>query len=713
MSAPAILFFVSIVFVIACFIVWLIYSKRYQRASQDSAFVRTGFGGRRIVMSGGALVFPVLHEVITVNMGTMRLDIARGDNNAVVTKDHMRMNVQAEFYIRVKPSPEDIAMAAQTLGRKTMNPDALKSLLQGKFVNILHAVAAEMNMTELHQNRGVYAKKVQEAVGDGLVPNGLELESVSISELVQTDRKFFNPQNAFDAEGLMKLTEIIQGRAKQRNAIERDTEVAIKKKDLEAEREKLILTKEEEFARLAQEQEISVRRAEQQALIISQKVENERQARQAELLAKQQVEEIQLQTEKELEEKRIAKEQALKEREISRQRVLEAAEIEREQLIEENRIKSNQTIKSTQIAAEQANRAEQLAKDQELEQKEIEKLKYLEQLRIDKDAFLNEKEIELGRQINEAKLAAEQQVDRHRIKLEKELQEERIQKEQLIQELEIAKAKLLEIAEIERQKNNELAEMGRLIAVLEKTKEQVLAQTQLDEARVNAIKAEEAAQTARQLEIAQRNKAVEIIDAEKAVQREALTITEMAEARKKEASSKAEAMGIIAQGEAGKIRAIAEAEATADLTKAKASEERYRVDAAGQRALYEAENVLDPAKSASRIKMAVIENMAEIVRQSVKPLKSIDGIKIIQVDGLPGSGSGSGGGGSEANGGGGNLADQLVNSALRYRGQAPLLDSVLKEVGLYGGSVKGLTAPLNDSNDDDLEVGDEAPPKDA
>ena len=91
--------------------------------------------------------------------------------------------------------------------------------------------------------------------------------------------------------------------------------------------------------------------------------------------------------------------------------------------------------------------------------------------------------------------------------------------------------------------------------------------------------------------------------------------------------------------------------------------------------------------------------MAEIVRQSVKPLESIDGIKIIQVDGLPGSSGG--GSGSDSKGGGENLADQLVNSALRYRGQAPLLDAVLKEVGLAGGSIKGLTAPLDETDDDD------------
>ena len=120
--------------------------------------------------------------------------------------------------------------------------------------------------------------------------NGLELESVSLSELDQTDKKFFNPQNAFDAQGLTLLTEMIQNRSKQRNAIERDTEVAIKKKDLEAERQKLDLSKEEEFSKLDQQREIQVRRANQQASITKEQVTQEQLAREAELEAKKQVE---------------------------------------------------------------------------------------------------------------------------------------------------------------------------------------------------------------------------------------------------------------------------------------------------------------------------------------------------------------------------------------------------------------------------------------
>ena len=681
MSIPALLFVIFICSAIAFFVVWLIFSRRYQRASKETAFVRTGFGGQKVVMNGGALVFLMLHEVIQVNMNTIRLEVIRANQQALITKDRLRMDVQAEFYIRVKPTLDDIAAAAQTLGRRTMNPDALKELVEGKFVNALRAVAAEMDMDELHQNRGEFVRRVQESVGEGLSKNGLELESVSLSELEQTDRKYFNPNNAFDAQGLTLLAEMIQIRAKQRNAIERDTEVAIRQKDLEAQRRKLELEKEEEFAKLEQQNEIEVRRAEQNTSIIKEQVERERQAKEAEILAKQQVELAELSSEKTVEQERIAKNQILKETEILSAHALEVAQTKNEQLSEEARVQAQQKINQARILSERAVEEERIAKDQLLKEKEITRTKALDAAEIEKDRLLRE-----------AKIAAELLLDQARIAAEKLVEEERIAKELLIRQKDLDRTKALEVTEVGRKKEVELADLDRAIALEEKTKEHTAAQAEVDKTRALMVKAQEQVITARQIEIAERQKAIDIIDARKKAEREAIILKEAAESKMKATMSEAETVKIVAGGQADKIRQIAEAEAEAEMIRIKASEKRYKVEADGTRALHEAENVLDPAKSAVRVKMAIIQHLAEIIRESVKPIESIDGIKIFQVDGLiP---HGHSGAGSEAPAGGGNLADQLVTSALRYRGQAPLVDAILKEIGIAGGDLKELTKAL-------------------
>ena len=122
---------------IAVLVIIIFLLKMYRRASKEIAFVRTGVGGEKVVMNGGALVFPIFHETMPVNMNTLVLSVVRRDGEALITLDRLRIDVKAEFYVRVKPDSEAIAMAAQTLGQRTMQPEMLKDLVEGKFVDAL------------------------------------------------------------------------------------------------------------------------------------------------------------------------------------------------------------------------------------------------------------------------------------------------------------------------------------------------------------------------------------------------------------------------------------------------------------------------------------------------------------------------------------------------------------------------------------------------
>ena len=134
----------TVAIVVAFLAIGFILARLYQRASKEQTFVRTGFGGQKVIMDGGALVLPILHETIPVNMNTLRLEVKRANEQALITQDRMRVDVQAEFYVRVQPTEESIANAAQTLGMRTMKQDSLKELIEGKFVDALRSVAAQM-----------------------------------------------------------------------------------------------------------------------------------------------------------------------------------------------------------------------------------------------------------------------------------------------------------------------------------------------------------------------------------------------------------------------------------------------------------------------------------------------------------------------------------------------------------------------------------------
>lgn len=317
-------------------IVGLVFARLYKRATKETAFVRTGLGGQKVIMDGGAIVLPVFHEIILVNMNTLKLEVRKQQTESLITKDRMRVDVVAGFFVRVKQASEAISTAAQTLGQRTMDTNALKQLVEDKFVDALRATAASMTMQELQDKRREFVQEVQNAVAEDLEKNGLELESVSLTSLDQTEKDYFNPDNAFDAEGLTRLTQETQARRKQRNDIEQDTEVEVRAKNLEATRRKLDIQKDEEFATLSQQREIANTKAEQAALIAKTEAERTREA-----------DEARIEAERAVNEKRIIAERSVKEAEIEKNLVVQTKQIESDR---QTQVKTAEQRKQIEIA---------------------------------------------------------------------------------------------------------------------------------------------------------------------------------------------------------------------------------------------------------------------------------------------------------------------------------------------------------------------------
>jgi uncharacterized membrane protein YqiK len=235
----------------------IVFTILYKRATRDEAFVRTGLGGKKVVLDGGAMILPIFHSYANVNLKTLRLTVERKERESLITRDRLRVDIVAEFYVRVRPDDESIALASQTLGALTNDAEALRNQVEAKFVDGLRSVAATMTILELQEKRSDFVKHVQATVESDVKSNGLELESVSLTKLDQTDVKFFNPENFFDAEGLTQLKTVTETRRRDRNSIVRDNEVAIAQKDLEARQQTLTIERTKKEAELSQERDIA------------------------------------------------------------------------------------------------------------------------------------------------------------------------------------------------------------------------------------------------------------------------------------------------------------------------------------------------------------------------------------------------------------------------------------------------------------------------
>ncbi len=314
--------------IVGLVVVSVIMMSLYTRATRDKAYVRTGLGGKKVVLDGGSVILPIFHSYSWVSLSTLRLEVKRAENESMITKDRMRADITAEFYVRVKPDAENIALAAQTLGDRTNDADALKTLVEAKFVDGLRSVAATMSLRDLQEQRAEFVKSVQAAVAHDLQSNGLELESVSLTRLDQTDIKHFNPNNSFDAEGLTALTKITEERKRERNQIVRDNEVEIATKDREASLRRLTIEREQRDAELSQERDIANKTSETRA----EAARAEQAARLSEetsrLDAERGIAERDAQTRQARESARIEAERGIAEREAEARKVTESARIE-------------------------------------------------------------------------------------------------------------------------------------------------------------------------------------------------------------------------------------------------------------------------------------------------------------------------------------------------------------------------------------------------
>ena len=178
-------------------------------------------------------------------------------------------------------------------------------------------------MEQLHEQRADFVQSVQQSVSEDLHKNGLELESVSLTALDQTARQFFKDDNAFDAQGLAKLTLITEDKREERNRIEQETRIKIETKNLEANKQSLQIKRDDEMAQLDQQREVEIAKAEQESLIEKQRAQRLREAEETKIIEKQKEQEA-----------AILAEQAVKEAEIAKQKNIESADIEKKKAVE-------------------------------------------------------------------------------------------------------------------------------------------------------------------------------------------------------------------------------------------------------------------------------------------------------------------------------------------------------------------------------------------
>ena len=656
---------------------------RYKKPKADVALVRTGGRGSKINITGGLWLNTIIHEVREVSLNTIRLEILREGQDAFITADFNRADVEAVFYLQVQPMEEDILRAAQSLGDKNMTPETIRELIEQKLEGALRSVAAESDIEELLQKREEFADKVQEAVGVNLqTENGLKLESVSIIRVDQTPIDTLDLENRFDAIGIRTITEITADQAREKERIVQEKEVAIVQIDVEAQILKLEAEQDQAWAESDQQKNIAIYAAEREADTLQFQFEMEQSVQEREFLMKQEVEKA-----------RVAQEQAVQEREIEAMQMVETAKIEQEQVVAEREIEKNLVVETkqieqtrkvqiTELEANLAVSMERIEMEQEVEVREQEKLLEIERAKLAMEEGVSLRDVEKTLVVETAKIAQEQQVQQRDIEKNLVVETAQIGQERQVSLTEIEKTQTVEVAKLSQEEVVGMREQEKLLEVerakltmeegvglrdVEKTlvvetakigQEQQVQQRDIEK---NLVLETAQISQGRQVELTEieRIRSVEQsrIDQELVVQlkdedrkidvanRQVTTATAekgqlLAEAERAEAQVEVTAAQRVREAEWQRDVAVLGGEAQAQPIErlADAVLAEARAKATGEMIHLEARNVAEKRVLVQEALLELIEVSPELAERLMKPVEKIDSIKILDMGGSDGKG---------------------------------------------------------------------------
>lgn len=546
-------------------------SRFYRRCGADEALVRTGYGGNRVVLGGGVMVYPILHQLLRVSLRSVKLSVERAGKNALVTADKIKANVATELYIKVEPLAEDVLSAARSFGERNLDDNAIAELIEGKLTDALRSVAANQTFMSLHAQRKEFAEMIQAALAEELKKNGLTLENVSITSLSMVQVSDLDPSDVFDAEGLRAITESVSTNREKTNQIQREKENQIHAQNVAARMRQLELEQQQKQAEADQTRRVNeyaaIQQAETARAVFLQEETKERAA-------------------------------------YEKQTAVETARIHQEQAVAIATAEKARREREAQIAAEAATAAAEIQKGRDVRTAEIERQKVLEAAEIDR-----------MRVIEASTIVKEQAIETARV--EKMVAITKSEEEAA----RAAAAKALALAEEERARQTILT----VTATAEAEREKAIA----------TLDAESRAAVERALAEGEAKKAKELADARLAHARgEAMALEAEANAianrRRAEAQAEADADRIVAearataaQQEAIALRALAEAEAA-----------RGTANAEVRRRQVEAENAIAKELLVRDVALEAIRTLPAVTKELMSPAQKISEIKVLHTGGM-------------------------------------------------------------------------------
>lgn len=385
---------------------FVLFKAFYIKVPQGTALIVNDMSSQPKVHFTGALVYPVIYKKEFMQISLITLEIDRRGKDGLICQDNLRADITVAFYLRVNETQQDVLKVAKAIGaERASDRAAVNDLFNAKFSEALKTVGKRFDFVQLFEERQNFRDRIVEVIGNDL--NGYVLEDVAIDYLEQTPKSSLDPTNILDAQGIRKITELTAAQNVITNDLERNEELAIKKKNVETREATLALERQQADAEARQQREIATIRAREQAEILKVQEEERLKAEQARIQTQQELDiraenhqrEVEVAQQNRQRAVVIEEEKVTRAREleiVAREREVELQRIEKEKALEEQR-KNIANVIRERVAVEKTVAQEEERIKEVREVSEAERLKQVAVLNAQAEA-----EQELVRQVKQA-----------------------------------------------------------------------------------------------------------------------------------------------------------------------------------------------------------------------------------------------------------------------------------------------------------------------
>lgn len=395
---------------------FILFQAFYIKVPQGTALIVNDMSATPKVHFTGALVYPVIYKKEFMKISLLTLEVDRRGKDGLICQDNLRADITVAFYLRVNETAQDVLKVAKAIGvERASDRIAVNELFNAKFSEALKTAGKRFDFVSLFEERQLFRDRIIEVIGNDL--NGYILEDVAIDYLEQTPRTSLDPHNILDAEGIRKITQLTAAQNVITNELERNEELAIKKKNVETREATLSLERQQADAEARQKREIETIQAREEAETQRVREEERLKAEQARIHTQQ---ELDIRAENHQREVEVAqqnreravvieKEKVFRARDleiVAREREVELQRIDKEKALEEER-KNIASVIRERVAVEKTVAQEEERIKEVREVSEAERQKQVIVLNAQAEA-----EQELVRQVKQAE--ADETRSRHR-----------------------------------------------------------------------------------------------------------------------------------------------------------------------------------------------------------------------------------------------------------------------------------------------------------